>query len=268
MKINGLNFNVKVEGDGVPFIWGHGLTMNMAVEEALDIFRWQDVQTAARVIRYDARGHGQSEATCVPEDYVWSNLARDMLQIANVLGAVSFIAGGQSMGCATAINAALLKPEQVKALVLANPPTAWETRPPQCEQYRRSAEIAATLGPGKLASAMKRVPTGLFPAYVVASIEDRLGAVYENLSSFDRQVLVNVYQGAALSDLPPREDITHLQLPILILAWEHDKVHPVASAYDLHALLPQSELCIAGDMSEVSLWPARIKGFLRKNSFK
>lgn len=268
MKINGLNFNVKVEGEGVPFIWGHGLTMNIEVEDALNIFRWGEVREAARVIRYDARGHGLSGVTYCPEDYIWSNLARDMILVADECGTNGFIAGGQSMGCATAINAALLQPGRVKALVLVNPTTAWETRPAQAAQYRRSAGIAKNQGPGKLASAMKRVPTGMMPAYVVASVGAQMEAVYENLSRYDPQVLVNVYEGAALSDLPPRQDIAGIKTPALILAWENDRVHPTASAFALHALMPQSELVVAGDISEVGQWPDRIKTFLNKNTFK
>lgn len=266
MKVNGLDFNVKIEGEGIPFIWGHGLTMNMAVEDTLNIFRWVEVREAARVVRYDARGHGLTGASYLPQDYIWSNLARDMLQVADTCGTDRFIAGGQSMGCATAINAALLQPERVQALVLANPTTAWESRPAQAAQYRRSAGIAEKQGPGKLASAMKRVPTGMMPAYVVASVGERIEAVYENLSRYDRQALVNLYEGAALSDLPPREEIAKLDLPTLILAWEDDKVHPVESAYALHALIPQSQLIVAGNIAGVGQWPGRIKTFLRENS--
>jgi len=263
MEINGLKYNVKIDGEGIPFIWGHGLTMNMAVEDALNIFRWAEVREAARVIRYDARGHGLTGATYHPEDYIWSNLARDMIQIADKIDPGPFVAGGQSMGCATAVNAALSQPGRVQALVLVNPTTAWETRPAQAAQYRRSAGIAEKLGPGKLASAMKRVPTGMMPAYVVASVGERMEAVYENLSRYDRQVLVNLYEGAALSDLPPRDEIAKLDLPTLILAWEDDKVHPAESAYALHDLMPQSQLFVAGDMAGVGQWPGRIKTFLR-----
>jgi 3-oxoadipate enol-lactonase len=266
MKINGLDFNVKIAGDGVPFIWGHGLTMNMAVEEVLNIFRWEEIQETAMVIRYDARGHGRSEATYSPQDYIWSNLAKDMILIADECRLDRFIAGGQSMGCATAINTALSQPARVQALVLVNPTTAWETRPAQAAQYRRSAGIADKLGPGKLASAMKRVPTGMMPAYVVNSVGERLEAVYQNLGNYAPEVLIKIYEGAALSDLPPQDHIAGLKLPALILAWEGDGIHPTASARALHALMSGSELVVAENITDVGQWPDRIKTFLSNNT--
>jgi 3-oxoadipate enol-lactonase len=266
MKIGDLNFNVKIEGEGVPFIWGHGLTLNMVVEDTLNLFRWSEINGIARVIRYDARGHGLSEATFSPEDYVWSNLAKDMIRIADKSNIKTFIAGGQSMGCATAISAAILAPDRVKALVLANPTTAWELRPEQSAQYQRNARMASLLGPGKLASAMRRVPEGLMPPYIIKSVGERINVVYESMNSFDRNVLVNIYEGAALSDLPPRSDISLLKMPVLILAWEGDKVHPMESAQILHRLLPRSELSIATDISGVDRWPDKIRTFLEQQS--
>jgi pimeloyl-ACP methyl ester carboxylesterase len=266
MKIGDLNFNVRIEGAGVPFIWGHGLTHNMKVEDTLDLFRWSEINDIARVIRYDARGHGLSDATFSPQDYIWSNLAKDMIEIADSCNAKTFIAGGQSMGCATAINAAILAPGRVKALVLVNPTTAWESRPEQAFQYQRNARMANLLGPGKIASAMKRVPEGLMPPYIIESIGDRINVVYESMNSFDRNVLVNIYEGAALSDLPSRSDISLLKIPALILAWELDKVHPLESARILHRLLPQSELSIAANISCVDRWPDKIRMFLEQQS--
>lgn len=266
MKIDDLNFNVKIEGEGVPFIWGHGLTLNMKVEDTLNLFRWYEINSIAKVIRYDARGHGLSDATFSPEDYIWSNLAKDMMKIADECNIKAFIAGGQSMGCATAINAALFAPDRVKALVLVNPTTAWELRPEQASQYQRNARMTNLLGPGKLASAMKRVPEGLMPPYVIKSIGDRINVVYESMKSFSRNVLANIYEGAALSDLPPRNDISLLKMPVLILAWEGDKVHPKKSAEILHSLIPQSELSIVSTFSDVNRWPDRIRTFLEHQS--
>jgi pimeloyl-ACP methyl ester carboxylesterase len=266
MKIRDLNFNIKIEGEGIPFIWGHGLTLNMKVEDTLNLFRWSEINSIARVIRYDARGHGLSDATFSAQDYVWSNLAKDMLGIADNCDVKTFVAGGQSMGCATAINAAILSPGRVKALVLVNPTTAWESRPEQAFQYQRNARIASLLGPGKLASAMRRVPEGLMPLYIIKSVGERINVVYESMNSFDRDVLVNIYEGAALSDLPPRSDISLLKIPVLILAWERDKVHPLESAHILHRLLPRSELLIASDISGVDRWPDKIRTFLKQQS--
>ena len=131
MQISNLEFNVQVSGEGPAFIWAHGLTASMVSEDLLGIFEWDEFLDNIQLLRYDARGHGETEPSYTPADYHWSNLAKDMLSVADALGIDEFVAGGQSMGCATTIYAGLMAPERIKGLVLMNPPTAWETRAAQ-----------------------------------------------------------------------------------------------------------------------------------------
>ena len=74
-----------------------------------------------RVILYDARGHARSEAPEGAEAYVFERLVDDYERIAG--GADGpVVAGGLSLGSATALAFALRRPERVRALVLASPP--------------------------------------------------------------------------------------------------------------------------------------------------
>ena len=146
MKINEIEFNIRVCGRGRPFIWGHGLTSSMDGEDALDIFRWGDLSEKVQLIRYDARGHGKTAPSYVPAHYHWRSLADDMTAIADALGRDRYMAGGQSMGCATAIYAALKFPRRIQGLVLATPPTAWEKRHAVSVAYRKMAKTDALLG--------------------------------------------------------------------------------------------------------------------------
>src|SRR5258708_5950146 len=114
---------------------------SMALEDSTPwSLQWDELAEVAKIVRYDARGHGLSEASYTPEDYQWSHLAEDMLALADQVGFERFVAGGQSMGCATTIYAALAAPERIKGLVLANPPTAWETRAAQAGLYDQMAD--------------------------------------------------------------------------------------------------------------------------------
>src|SRR5688572_18744832 len=128
MKIRDLDFNVKTSGAGVSFVWAHGLLGSMAVEDRLDWCQWSCFPANVKLVRYDARGHGQSQASQKPDDYHWRNLGQDMLAVADAVDARYFIAGGFAMGCATALYAALEAPARIQGLVLAIPPTAWEKR--------------------------------------------------------------------------------------------------------------------------------------------
>ncbi|MCX6004907.1 MAG: alpha/beta hydrolase, partial [Chloroflexi bacterium] len=256
----------KISGEGAPFIWAHGLMCSMEWEDHSGIFGWDEIDAAARVIRYDARGHGRSEGSLCATDYQWTNLGRDMLNIADACGIKHFVAGGQSMGSATALSAALLEPERIKALILYTPPAIWETRANQASVYRLIAQIAGEKGPCDMSALMRQAPERTFPKWLLQSLGDRVNVFWDGIACFNKEVLVNVLNGSAQSNLPPREEVALLKMPVLILAWPDDIVHPQQSAYSLHEVLQQSELIMAENMDDVRQWPGRIKEFILKYS--
>ena len=62
-----------------------------------------------RLVRYDARCHGASARTGGADALRWSNLAEDMTHLADALDADRVVLGGASMGCATALYAAVAR---------------------------------------------------------------------------------------------------------------------------------------------------------------
>jgi 3-oxoadipate enol-lactonase len=70
-----------------------------------------------QLVAVDLRGHGRSEVTGAGT-YGWRNHARDMLAIADAVGAPSFAIIGQSSGAAIAMTCAQLQPSRVERLVL------------------------------------------------------------------------------------------------------------------------------------------------------
>ena len=72
---------------------------------------------AHAVVTLDLRGRGQSEATA-PGTYGWPNHARDVLAVADALGAAEFAVLGQSMGAFVAMELARLAPGRMRAAVL------------------------------------------------------------------------------------------------------------------------------------------------------
>ncbi|HEX6275081.1 MAG TPA: alpha/beta hydrolase [Polyangiaceae bacterium] len=81
-----------------------------------------------RVILYDARGHARSDAPADANEYVLDRLVDDYEHVATGDASTErredggVIAGGLSLGAATALAFALRRPERVRALVLASPP--------------------------------------------------------------------------------------------------------------------------------------------------
>lgn len=264
MIVNNLEFNVRVRGSGVPFVWGHGLMGSIALENRTALFDWERIAELATVVRYDARGHGLSEPTFTPDDYHWANLAGDMLAIADHLGFDTFVAGGQSMGCATALYAAIAARERVKGLVLVNPPTAWETRAAQASLYEQMAGLVEKNGVAVLVRLMRQVPVQ--PAWRLESQPDLHDIFVHGLESFDPKVLVEILRGAKGCNLPEREALKSLHMPALILAWLDDPTHPVETAEEFGRLLPHSQMVAAHSAGEAATWGCRVREFLGKLS--
>ncbi|WOH38601.1 alpha/beta hydrolase [Thalassotalea fonticola] len=264
MKINSLEFNVEVEGEGEVLVWGHGLTASIESEDLLDIFQWHKFSKEAKLVRYDARGHGKTQASNSPSDYHWKNLANDMLSVANEVGVDTFIAGGQSMGCATTIYSAMLAPKRIKSMILMNPPTAWHTRAEQGKLYHKLATVGGLLGGRILAKLMARKPERLLPAWLVAAKKENIQGVFEGIKPIKRKTLSNLFKGAALTDLPSKEELKSINLPTLILAWTGDPSHPVETATELHQIMANTELYIADKYSDLQHWPQLIRNFVAK----
>ena len=78
----------------------------------------------------------------------------------------------------------------------------------------------------------------------------------------DEALLPTVLRGAAASDLPTPDAIAAIRRPTLILAWDGDPGHPVATAERLHDLIPDSALSVARTPGELRSWGDRTTGFL------
>jgi pimeloyl-ACP methyl ester carboxylesterase len=245
----------------------------MAQEDDVGVLDWADQINGVRWIRYDARGHGQSEATYEPESYGWTELAEDMLALADALKARAPILGGVSMGCATSLHAAVAQPRRVAALVLVAPPTAWQSRARQARIYRYGAGILGWTGLAPfrlLASALPATrrnasPDGSRNESEGDSLASRMQrAVVAHLGRADEDAVVAALRGAALSDLPPLTAIAGLRMPALVLAWRRDPVHPVSSAEKLAATLPGAELHVATSLEQIRRWPETVGRFLER----
>lgn len=261
MKINNIDFNTTVQGNGTPFIWAHGLMGSTFLEDQMGWFQWERFKETIKIIRYDARGHGSSEGNFQPEDYQWSNLAMDMIGIMDALKFDTFMAGGMSMGCATSLYVALKVPERVVGLVLVKPPTAWKTRTAQAEIYDKTAEIVEARGVEFFATLMKQ--QSMLPGWLLEAQPKVNDHYIENVRKFDNKILAQVLRGAKLSDLPPQKELKKIHVPVLILAWVDDAMHPLSTAQELDALLPESQLFIANGMDDVNTWPKLIEDFIK-----
>lgn len=253
---------VQVSGGGKPLLWAHGLMSSIETENALGWFGWCQLAESFSLIRYDARGHGGSNAPRGTDAYHWRNLGADMLAVADATLTHRFIAGGISMGCASAIHAAVHAPERIAGLILAMPPMIWESRAPQRELYKRIAERGIEADGRAMAKLMSRDLARTLPHWLTDASPRIAASLAIGVRALDRRIVPDLFHGAALSDLPPRADLQAIaHLPALILAWTGDTTHPLQSAQELHTLLPNSTLHVAENYEDFLQFPRHIRAF-------
>lgn len=253
---------VQGSGNGTPLVWAHGLMSSIETEDALGWFGWNELPDSVRLIRYDARGHGNGSKARGTETYHWRNLGADMLGVADASGAQRFIAGGMSMGCASAIHAAVQAPGRIAGLVLAMPPMIWENRAAQREMYQRIAQRGIEADGRAMAKLMSRDLARTLPAWLAEASPDITASLAIGVRALDRRIIPDLFHGAAISDLPPRAALAPIaQMPALILSWAGDSTHPVQSAQELHRLLPNSTLHVAASHEDFLHFPRLIREF-------
>ncbi|MGU3292158.1 alpha/beta fold hydrolase [Williamsia sp. M5A3_1d] len=238
-------------------VYAHGLSSSRQFDDESGIFDWTPVDGDDRnLVRFDARGHGASTGRAVPTDYVWSNLADDLLAVIDTVSPEEPVdAIGASMGSATILWAVLRAPHRFRRLVLSLTPTAWETRAGHSTGYLDTATLIETQGLDALFAMVSAMPP---PPIITAggwSTEPRPPAV-------DPSLLPSVLRGAAQSDMPDVDSVTGITHPTLLLPWDTDAGHPVSTAQRLAELLPDATLEIATEPDHVRRWGARAAEFL------
>lgn len=258
-SIRGLSIDHERRGSGPSFVWGHGLTSSRANEaEPPVLLDWDRIADVADVVRYDAAGHGRSDATADLDRYRWDELARDQQALAEHLGIGPSIVGGASMGAATALHRAVLFPDQVRALVLVIPPTAWATRADQAGNYQTMADLIEAGSLDRvLAGSRQMAPPDPFVGF--DGWHDRGAA---RLRSIEQDRLAGLFRGASAADLPAPDAVATIGVPTLILAWTGDPGHPVETAERLVDLLPDAILHHASTAEEVEAWTDRVADFV------
>jgi 3-oxoadipate enol-lactonase len=118
VKANGININYEIDGpEGAPWIV---LSNSLATSTAM----W-DEQVAAlkdkfRVLRYDQRGHGGTDAPA--GRYTYDTLLADAMALLDALSIRKAHFGGLSMGGATALGLAERHPDRFDRIMVFDSP--------------------------------------------------------------------------------------------------------------------------------------------------
>jgi pimeloyl-ACP methyl ester carboxylesterase len=230
----GIRFSVSETGEGLPMLFQHGLCGD-ALQPA-EVF---PSESGWRCLTLECRGHGHSEAGS-PDEFSIATFAEDLVSLIEARNLAPVVVGGISMGAALALRLAVLRPDLVRALVLARP--AWTT-----EAAPFNMQINALVG-----DLLRRYPPEQAQARFEASEIARNLAINapDNLASlrsfFSRQPL-SVTQDLLCrisADGPgvSRSEIEAIHIPALVIGSARDMIHPLAKAQELATMIPGATL--------------------------
>ena len=114
IEANNLNFHYWISGQGPDVIvLVHGLGGNLAGWHLTIV---PELQRDYRVLTYDLRGHGRSDAP--PAGYTTGDMVQDLHGILDALGIEKAALVGHSWGADIVLHFALLNPERVSELII------------------------------------------------------------------------------------------------------------------------------------------------------
>jgi len=228
VKANGISLNYRIDGpERAPcIVFSNSLATTLAM--------W-DEQAAAltdkfRVIRYDQRGHGETEAPA--GRYAFDTLLDDALKLMDALGIAKAIFAGLSMGGATALGLAERHPDRFERIIVADSPC--ESTPQSSQQWEERIAVAQKQGIDAL---VEPTVARWFPPETVAKNPPYL----DKIRAMIRSTPVNGFIGcaAALAAHDYASAVALVKCPTLFIVGEKDGAAPAAMA-KLHDKLPGS----------------------------
>jgi 3-oxoadipate enol-lactonase len=178
-------------------------------------FMW-DAQLPAllkhyRVLRYDTRGHGQSEVT--PGPYSFDQLGRDVLALADVADVQKFSFCGLSMGGVIGMWLGIHAPERLHKLVLCS------TAAKIGNADTWNARIAALRKGGA-----KSIASGTMERWFTQGYREKSPQTVERVRHMVESTSIEGYVACceALREADFRESIAKIRTPTLVISGTHD----------------------------------------------
>jgi 3-oxoadipate enol-lactonase len=212
-KVNCTHIHYAFSGpeDAPVLLLSHSLGTNFTMWDA----QLPQLTTSFRVLRYDTRGHGQSEVSRGPYDF--DKLGRDVLGLADELGIGKFSFCGLSMGGVTGMWLGINASYRLHKLVLCSTAAkignadTWNARIEAVRKGGMKAVAAATMERWFTAGFREREPQTV----------ERIRKMVE---STDPEGFIACCE--ALREADFRESIKQIRTPTLVISGTHDPGTP------------------------------------------
>jgi 3-oxoadipate enol-lactonase len=238
--INGIRMNFEVSGSerNPAIVLHHSLATNLSL--------WDELTAALspryRVVRFDARGHGRTEA---PDgNYDFETLTADAVALMDHLGLQRPHYLGLSMGGMVGQYLGFLYPDRVASLLLVST----TSRVPSEAQPLWDERVKLARAQG-----MASQPAIAMPRWVTAATMKDKPAVVARLRTMIETTPLPGYLGwcAAIRALDVTERLNAITLPTRVIVGSEDPGTTVAAAQTIHRHIKGSELIVMQGVSHM-----------------
>lgn len=265
ITINGLSVGYHDEGpaDAPVIIFIHGFPFNNSMWDE----QMNTLLDSYRVIAYDVRGHGQSEAG--EQNFSIDLFTNDLCALMDALSIEKATLCGLSMGGYIALNAVGKYPERYEALILSDTQCLADTYESKAKKMKAIAAINANGVEQYAEESIKN----LFAAESFNTKISEIAAIRAMIMSTSSKSLS--YTLFALSERKGTcSKLQDIKIPVLIIVGKEDKVTPPTASVMMHEKIQGSLLKIldhAGHLANLenpAEFNLQMKNFLHQISKK
>jgi len=239
-SINGFRMNYQVDGPDTAstVVLHHPLATNLTIWDELTA----TLTPRYRVVRFDARGHGQSEATKAPYDF--RTLSADVLGLMDHLKIARAHFLGLSMGGMVGQHLGLDQPQRFSSLILSST----SSRIPAEAQplWDERVKVAREKGMGS------QVPVAL-QRWLAESARNGNPALVARMTKYLETTPVEGYVGwcQAIRSLNITDKLKGIELPTRVIVGADDPGTPPAAAQAIHREIAGSDLVVVPGVSHM-----------------
>jgi 3-oxoadipate enol-lactonase len=235
----GIDVHYLVSGQGPWITLSHSLAAHSGMWDA----QLAALESEFTVLRYDIRGHGQTQATEGP--YELEQLASDACALLQHLGVERSHWIGLSLGGMIGQALAIRNPQVLDHVVIAD--STSKAAPAAATMWSERAEIARVKG---MASLVQPTLSRWFTEPYRTSHVD----VIRRIGDMIVTTSVDGFAGccAALGSIDTQQGLRGLHLPALVLVGDQDEATPPSMAQDIQRHWPNSKLKVLNDAAHLS----------------
>jgi pimeloyl-ACP methyl ester carboxylesterase len=217
---DGVAFNYRDEGSGLPFFFQHGLGADLT--QPFGLFK---PPPGIRMIAFDCRAHGLTHPVGDPEKVAIRCFADDLGGLMEHLKIREAVVGGISMGAAVTLNFTLRYPKRVRGLVLSRPAWTDGPHPWNVNIFTLISKLVREHGPVRGQELFRQTPEYKEALEKWPDVAQSLAGQFEHPDV--EETVFKLTRIITDSPCTSLEELRSIDVPTLVLANDLDPIHPL-----------------------------------------